>query len=179
MPDDRLGGEEAMTVDHFRPEGRFPKLALAWANLYYACSTCNSHYKKDYPTPDEEAEGKRFVDPCAEDPDDHFRLVRAPGTCDVWEVRALSPAAEYVVFRLKLNRRKFLRDFWRCLCREESQLLRRENEIRNLLADCEQQSKRCGPSAELDRLQADCRSQLDETRVDLVSVRLLRPFPVE
>ena len=89
-PDDRLGGEEAMHVDHFKPESRFPELQLAWPNLYYACPVCNSQYKRDYPTAREEAEGKRFVDPCAEDPDDHFRLV-----CDVYsgeprQVRALT-----------------------------------------------------------------------------------------
>ena len=73
-PDDRLGGEEGMTVDHFKPQRRYPELRLSWSNLYYACSICNSHYKKDYPTLGEEAEGKRFVDPCEEDPDEHFRL---------------------------------------------------------------------------------------------------------
>ncbi len=95
MPDDRLGGEDGMTVDHFRPESRYHDLRLAWANLYYACSVCNSQYKRDYPTLEEERAGKRFVDPCEEDYDDHFRLVPDPVTGALCRVRSLSEAAEY------------------------------------------------------------------------------------
>src|SRR5580698_6290867 len=74
-PDDRLGGEEGMKVDHFHPESRRPELRLAWANLYYCCDVCNNR-KSNYPTDIETARGERFVDPCAEDPDEHFRMVR-------------------------------------------------------------------------------------------------------
>jgi hypothetical protein len=175
MPDDRLGGEDGMTVDHFRPECRYPELRLSWSNLYYACAVCNGHYKKDHPTAAEEAEGKRFVDPCAEDPDDHFRLVYAPDARDLYRVRALSPAAEYVVFRLKLNQRKSLRDFWRLLGHEESCLLRREKEIRQMLELLEAK----GQSDELQRIRDDFRVQLNEALAKLDSVRLLRPFPIE
>jgi hypothetical protein len=163
-----------MTVDHFRPECRFPELRLTWSNLYYACSICNSHYKKDHPTPEEEAQGKRFVDPCEEDPDQHFRL-----TPDFCQVRALSPVAEYVVFRLKLNHRKSLRDFWRSLHHEESRLLRREGEIRHGLEDCARVIRPERPSAELQRVQAVLELLLNETRSELDGVRRLRPFPVD
>ncbi len=178
VPDDRLGGEEGMTVDHFKPERWYPKLRLSWSNLYYACSVCNSHYKKDYPKPNEEAEGKRFVDPCIEDPDSHFRLVPDLATGDLCRVHPLSPAAEYSVFRLKLNRRKFLRDFWRCLQHEELRLLTRAKDLRERLEDCAQQIQRDGPSDQLRRLQTDFETQLKTASTELDAVRLLRPFPV-
>ncbi|MDA1232217.1 MAG: HNH endonuclease, partial [Planctomycetota bacterium] len=41
-PDDRLGGEEGMKVDHFMPESRYKHLRLAWTNLYYSCDVCNN-----------------------------------------------------------------------------------------------------------------------------------------
>jgi len=178
MPDDRLGGEEGMTVDHFKPQTRYPALRLVWSNLYYACLICNSHYKKDHPTPEEEAKGNRFVDPCEEDPDEHFRLVRDRDTGDRYRVLPLSPAADYVIFRLKLNRRKSLQDFWRYLHHTESRLLGRQNEIRQRLEDCSQLICRDGPSQELERLRTDYESQLAASVRELDAVRLLRPFPV-
>ncbi len=178
-PDDRLGGEDAMTVDHFQPESRFPESRLSWANLYYACVVCNSHYKKDHPTAKEEAEGKRFVDPCEEDPSDHFRLVRDPNTGEPSRVRALSAAAEYSVYRLKLNHRKFLRDFWRSLHHEETRLLRRESEIRGRLEDCAKFVAGQGPVAELRRIQSDYDKQLIGVLSEIEAIRSNRPFPVD
>ena len=109
-PDDRLGGEEGMKVDHFTPESRHRELRLAWVNLYYCCDVCNNR-KSNFPTDSEIASGKRFVDPCAEDPDNHFCL--AKDESDFCKVVSLSIAAEYEVKRLQFNRRPFLRDFWR------------------------------------------------------------------
>src|SRR5205814_1060534 len=33
------------TIEHFRPKcfGQFPQLAYTWTNLYYCCSSCQSH----------------------------------------------------------------------------------------------------------------------------------------
>jgi uncharacterized protein (TIGR02646 family) len=178
MPDDRLGGEESMTVDHFKPERWYPRLRVSWSNLYYACSVCNSHYKKDHPTPDEEAEGKRFVDPCLEDPDDHFRLVRDPVTGDLCRVVSVSSApAEYAIFRLKLNRRKFLRDFWRSLHHRELNLLKKQDEIRQRLEDCTQLIQLHGLNDELRRLRTDYQTRLKAAFAELDSVWFLRPFP--
>lgn len=177
-PDERLGGEEGMTVDHFKPERWYPQLRLEWSNLYYACPICNSHYKKDHPKPEEEAQGKRFVDPCHEDPNDHFRLVPDPETGDRCRVRPLSPAAEYTVFRLKFNSRKSLRDFWTTLQHEVSSLAAREDEVRRRLKDCLQLIDRHGPSEELERLRADYEGQLAETCAELDAARRLQPFPV-
>jgi hypothetical protein len=168
-----------MTVDRFKPERWYPKLILKWSNLYYACSICNSHYKKDYPTPEEEAKGIRFLDPCEEDLDEHFRLVRDRETGDPCRVRPLSPAAEYVVFRLKLNLRKSPRDFWRCLHHKELYLLRRQNEIHRGLEVCSQLVRRHGPSHDVKELQTGYESLLTASQKELDTVRLLRPFPVE
>jgi uncharacterized protein (TIGR02646 family) len=179
MPDNRLGGEEGMTVDHFKPEGRYPELRLAWSNLYYACSICNSHYKKDYPKPEEEAAGKRFFDPCQEDPDDHFRLVCDPNIDEPCHVRPLSAFAEYTVSRLRLNRRKALRDFWRFLHHEELRLLTEEFNIRERLEDCVTQMQTSGPSDELTRIQADYEVRRSAVFEDLKATRQLRPFPTE
>jgi uncharacterized protein (TIGR02646 family) len=178
MPDDRLGGEEAMTVDHFKPERRYPQLRLAWCNLYYSCSICNSHYKKDHPKPEEEAQGKRFVDPCEEDCDEHFRLVRDNQTGDFCRVSPLSPAAEYSVFRLKLNQRPFLRHFWRELDHEERQLLGRQQEIHDRIEDCARLAQRQPSNEEFQRIRADFESQLAATIADLEAIRQIRPFPV-
>ena len=80
-PDSRCQGEEGMKLDHFMPESRHPDLRLAWTNLYYCCDVCNNR-KSNCPTPAEIANGERFVDPCIEDPDDHFRLIKEPLTGD-------------------------------------------------------------------------------------------------
>ena len=178
MPDDRLGGEDGMTVDHFKSQKWYPQLIMEWSNLYYACPVCNSHYKKDHPKPEEEAEGKRFVDPCHEDPDEHFRLVYDPDTGERCRVLPLSPHAVYTVFRLKLNRRKPLRDFWKSLDHEESRLSARVNEVRERLKDCLQLIDIHGPSEELERLRADYQRQLVETSTELDATRRCRPFPV-
>jgi hypothetical protein len=180
-PDDRLGGEEGMTVDHFKPVaiGRYPHLRLAWSNLYYACSICNSHYKRDYPKPEEEAEGKRFVDPCEEDPDDHFRLVCDSNMDEPCRVHPLSASAEYTTFRLKFNYRKALRDFWRSLHHEELRLLAREDEIRQGLEACTHLICANGLNDELKYLQADYERQRAAVLDELEATRQRRPFPVE
>jgi len=127
-PDTRCQGEEGMKVDHFMPESRHPDLLLSWTNLYYCCDVCNNR-KSNYPTLAEINNGKRFVDPCIEDPEDHFRLAIEPGTGDYCLVASLSLAAEYEVQRLQFNRRQFLRDFWRELSAEERNWIAQRNSV--------------------------------------------------
>lgn len=163
-PDDRLGGEEGMKVDHFMPESRHADLWLAWTNLYYCCDVCNNR-KSNYPTPAEIDNGQRFVDPCNEDPDDHFRLTKEPLTGDFCYVTSFSLAAEYQVQRLQFNRRQFLRDFWRELSTED----RNWNAQRNaVIALC------TGGSHEDDE---DANWLLVECERRLSNVRELWPFP--
>ena len=149
-PDDRLGGEEGMKVDHFMPESRHADLRLAWTNLYYCCDVCNNR-KSNYPTPAEIDNGMRFVDPCVEDPDNHFRLIKDRRSGDFCSVKSVSSTAEYEVKRLQFNRRPFLRDFWRGLCAEERNWAAQrilvselsigqssdDKEVNGLLAECD------------------------------------------
>jgi hypothetical protein len=168
-----------MTVDHFKPESRYPDLQKAWTNLYYACGICNSHYKKDYPRPDEEISGKRFVDPCAEDPDDHFRLARDPECRDYCRVRPLSESAQYTVFRLQLNRRKSLRDFWREIDRLARNARQRIEEIRQRITLCADLSQRPDIAAEAGEIWWDYEIQLAVAEASLAEIEGMRPFPID
>lgn len=44
-------GDQADTVDHIKPQSRFPELSREWLNLVASCYPCNS--KKDDRTPEE------------------------------------------------------------------------------------------------------------------------------
>jgi uncharacterized protein (TIGR02646 family) len=164
-PDDRLGGEEGMKVDHFLPESRHADLRLAWSNLYYCCDVCNNR-KSNFPTPDESISGKRFVDPCSDDPDDHFRLVKDPTTDDFCRVAWLSVPAEYEVKRLQFNRRRFLRDYWRELSANERSWSARRQHVLDLRLVLHENDE----AASL--LLTECDSGLDP-------VRTRWPFPRE
>jgi hypothetical protein len=168
-----------MTVDHFRPRDRYKHLLLSWENLYYSCWVCNSHYKKNHPTEHEEAEGLRFVDPCNEDPDDHYRLTTDPRTGERCVVRALSPAAEFSVRILRLNTRKSLRDFWRELHQLETRLQRRLANIERLLRDVQSEMTNRGESVEFENIHTDYLMQRNECLQRLQTVLELRPFPGE
>ena len=177
-PDNRNGGLEGMTVDHFLDQKHHPELRLAWTNLYYSCVVCNSHYKKDYPTEDEEKAGFRFVDPCKEDPDDHFRMVRDPKTGELCQVRGLSGPANYTIWRLHLNSRKALRDFWRDLEHLEIREVARVNEIDRLLGDLETEASHHGPSHAMKAIRDDYAFARGAHAATLALIRSLRPFPI-
>jgi uncharacterized protein (TIGR02646 family) len=177
-PDNRNGGLEGMTVDHFLDQKHHPELRLAWTNLYYSCVVCNSHYKKDYPTEDEEKAGFRFVDPCKEDPDDHFCMVRDPKTGELCQVRGLSAPAKYAIWRLHLNARRALRDFWRELEHLEIRELTRINEIDRLLGDLEAEAGRHGRSPAMKAICDDYALTRGAHTATLTLIRSLRPFPI-
>jgi uncharacterized protein (TIGR02646 family) len=177
-PDDRNGGLEGMTVDHFWPTSRYPYLRLAWSNLYYSCVVCNSHYKKDHPTEEEEAQGHRFVDPCQEDPDDHFRMSRDPRTGTLSRVRALTDPAVFTLRILRLNSRKALSDFWRELDLLERRTLSRIGEIHGFLEQLQQHIKTRGTSNDLGGVRDDYASQFQKLSDELAHIRSMRPFPV-
>jgi uncharacterized protein (TIGR02646 family) len=178
-PDDRLGGMESMTVDHFWPRDRYPDLLLSWENLYYSCGVCNEHYKKNHPSEREEAAGFRFVDPCQDDPDEHFRLIVDPRTGERCVVRPLSPAAEYSSRILRLNSRPFLRDFWRELDSFRSRLEKRRAEIDILLNCVQAKMTSRSESLNLESLHIDLLDQREECLRELQAVFAQRPFPVE
>ena len=163
-PDCRLGGMEAMKVDHFRPESRYQELRIAWSNLYYCCDVCNNR-KSDHPTANEEERGRHFVDICQEDADDHFQLALDSATGDYCRVTHLTEAAKYTIYRLHFNRRPFLRDFWReiqaCERRTLGQL-KSAVVLRNLIG---------ATDSEAIQLITELERQLDR-------IRALLPFPL-
>ena len=152
-----------MKVDHFNPESRRPDLRLAWCNLYYSCDVCNNR-KSNYPTDDEAAQGMRFFDPCVEDPDEFFRLVREPESGDFCRVVHRSDLAEYTIRRLQFNQRPFLRHFWRELHAAEGLWRARRQSVMEL----QKQYGQFDPEAEF--LLAQCESELE-------SIQERWPFP--
>ena len=73
--------QEDGDVEHFRPKSLYYWLAYDWANLLWACSPCNSRYKRGlFPLRDEscratspndtDLEEPLFINPTEEDPED-------------------------------------------------------------------------------------------------------------
>jgi len=176
-PDTRNGGLEGMTVDHFLDQKRHPELRLTWANLYYSCVVCNSHYKKDYPTEAEEKAGLRFVDPCKEDPDEHFRMVRDRNTKELCQVHGLTVAANYTIRRLHLNTRKALRDFWRELEQIEKKEELRISQIDKLMGQVDSRVPK-GFTSTINSIRQDYELTKETCLGRLASIRSLRPFPI-
>ncbi|SEQ36140.1 hypothetical protein SAMN04487983_1004254 [Streptomyces sp. yr375] len=73
------GDGQGTDIDHFEPKSRTPLRTFDWLNHLLACSYCNSNQKRNqFPT---SLEGTHLlVDPTAEDPLDHLRLVLPLGT---------------------------------------------------------------------------------------------------
>jgi hypothetical protein len=73
------GDSQGTDIDHFEPKSLAPLRTFDWLNHLLACSFCNSNQKRDlFPTA---ADGSPLlVDPSAEDPLDHLRLVLPLGT---------------------------------------------------------------------------------------------------
>ena len=78
-------------VEHFRPQSIYPRLAYEWSNLLLACEQCNSTHKGDrfplgpgeqHAEPDRQtpcslngSDTGLLIDPCRDDPADHFEYV--------------------------------------------------------------------------------------------------------
>jgi hypothetical protein len=92
-----FGALRHMTIDHFRPRSRFPHLSKDYSNLYYCCGECNTYKSDTWPSQAELGANLRFVDVCTDDPVHHFRY----GDC---EIIAMTPAAEFTVASLRLDR---------------------------------------------------------------------------
>lgn len=58
-------------IEHFKPKDRFKGLCFEWSNMLLACGVCNGveHKSNNFP---EKAEGGPFVNPCEDDPSEHF-----------------------------------------------------------------------------------------------------------
>ena len=173
------GGFEGMTVDHFLPRDRYQQLLHEWSNLYYSCTVCNCYYKKNHPTEAEEAAGDRFVDPCQDDPDDHFRLVRCPKTNQLCCIKALSDAGRFTLKILKLHVRPQLRDHPRQL--ELAERRERENlqSIETSIRDWNIVMEKNGTSPEATSVLSCLSEQRNASLERLDDIVSQRPFPAE
>ncbi|MFV8756215.1 HNH endonuclease [Nannocystaceae bacterium ST9] len=59
-------------IDHYHPKSSFPFRAYDWQNYLWACSICNSNYKRDrFPT----SKGRpTLIDPTRDDPADYLEF---------------------------------------------------------------------------------------------------------
>jgi hypothetical protein len=86
-----------MTIDHFCPKTRFPKLAVEYSNLYYCCGECNTYKGDRWPSKSELAADLRFVDVCVEEWFEHISF-------DETGIVPLTPPGRFTVEILRLQR---------------------------------------------------------------------------
>lgn len=86
------------SVDHFEPVARNPLRTFDWLNHLLACTTCNSHEKRDqFPV---DGNGRPLlIDPTAEDPFDHLLLTLSLGV-----YRSLTPKGQATIDVCGLNK---------------------------------------------------------------------------
>lgn len=88
-------------IEHYRPKSAFPESAFDWENLLWTCPQCNSGCKGDqFP---EAADGGPLVNPCAEEPGDHFVFDWDP-VARLANVDGATRRGETTVAVLQLNR---------------------------------------------------------------------------
>lgn len=64
-------GSEGSDVDHFRPKSKYPGRTYVWENHLWACSVCNSNYKRSEFPVDEHGD-PLLINPVEEDPSAHL-----------------------------------------------------------------------------------------------------------
>lgn len=87
-------------VDHFAPKSLFPKLAVSYGNLVYACRYCNVSKSNHWIGKDAAVHHdgqKGFVDPCSEDYEKHLERLSSGRIVGKTEL------GRYIVSRLKLH----------------------------------------------------------------------------
>ncbi len=98
-----VGGEAGCAIDHHRPQGgpyARPDLVSVYENLYWCCTECNNIKADTWPSAEEWAVGRRFLDPCQlEDDHDLHWGVEEDGT-----LVALTGIGEYTIGNLVLER---------------------------------------------------------------------------
>ena len=64
-------------IEHYYPKSTYPRRTFAWNNLLLACGVCNSDPYKgtQFPTA---RDGGPYVNPCGDNPDDHFQFLYDP-----------------------------------------------------------------------------------------------------
>ena len=134
---DDIGGEEVMTIDHFRPKDKYPQLENDPTNLLWACHTCNHQKDNDWPAYQHNNgtiyQKRGYIDPFATDRDTYFVIHTDSG-----EIHPRQPPAAYMIKKLNLNRqflkmqriRYYLKD--RIVKRVEKGLDRVSNKLSSL-----------------------------------------------
>ncbi len=177
--EDQIGRFDEMQVDHFRPKGRreFAHLEREWANLYYCCGRCNRHKSDHWPTDQETQRGLRFVDPCLEDPDEHFRLCRPPQHDDLCYVMPLTTPAQYTIAKVRLNRNQLVQ-IRRSLAVEEREDREQLRELSRAIEELGADTVDRGLSAHTAEIMRLLETQHQRCLARLERIRSLRPFPL-
>ncbi|MHB9860014.1 HNH endonuclease family protein [Streptomyces sp. YIM S03343] len=105
----------ATDIDHFEPKALAPLRTFDWFNHLLACSFCNSNAKRK-PFPCDEVTGDSLlIDPTADDPAEHLKLLPASG-----EYRALTTKGCHSIEVFDLNREdlRLGRARMFCLCKD-------------------------------------------------------------
>lgn len=100
-----FGGYRNFHVEHYRPKAIYDDLKNSYANLFYACSICNSFKSDAWPgDPNEDLSNPSFPDPSAVDYST-FISIAISG-----KVNGANVSARYTIERLYLNRPQLLLD---------------------------------------------------------------------
>lgn len=177
-----MSGYDAMEVDHFRPRSRpeFEHLKKEWTNLYYACRLCNGNGGKSnhWPTTEQNALGFRFIDPCEEDPDDHIRLTRHPKTDELSWLRPLTPAGQYTIDKIRLNRKQLV-DMRRKLARLDREERAALNSSRQCIEYWANQLEERGSTPGGEKAMRSSKEAQERILRNIEDLRSRRPFLVE
>ena len=136
------GGVANFAIDHHRPRhGTYAisDLANEYTNLYWACNECNQNKANQWPSPQEEAMGLRWIDPCEAwgNHDLHWKI--SPDG----EIQWLTPEGQYTIKKLMLHRREWLKNHWRKLSKVQTKydmLMAQREELLSLLAQKESEA---------------------------------------
>lgn len=101
-----IGAVSAAHIEHFRPKQRYLKLTYHWPNLLLSCPRCNDGAHKGTKFP-KAAEGGPLIDPCVDDPSQHFDFVFDP-LSGLALVKPLTPRGQTTAKVFGLNTRKAL-----------------------------------------------------------------------
>lgn len=161
---DGLKGYEGFGVDHYLPASRFPRLAVAWANLFYACNVCNTWKSDSVSTPE-----LFLPNPCDHRMADHLQYRDA-------SVEAYTPHGEWLMELLHLEERRGFREF---MLSALGKFLMARIELLGDLTAMENRIEGAGDNEERSSLQAAIRETEEELeRVDRQIERLTgEPIP--
>ena len=91
-------GRADFSIDHYRPQAKFPRLVATYSNLFYSCSKCNRRKSAYWPAKLGDPE---IPNPCDYVMTEHMRVVNG-------EVQAGSQHGEHAIKRLDLNEPAYL-----------------------------------------------------------------------